>query len=204
MRPAPARSASDLRLPASTTVRSRVTGAGRRCSNADTSGADTAFLPVVGDSDGDVGSGRIIGILQQTGDPGRPLLAPWGQHDQHERDVMHPVNAADKPPDHRLIKFTKHLEEPVLARFARQAAEPVAQHLGIGRQQRPDQRTRAVLQRKLPRQHLTARLSHSRTAPCRSAPCQIHLIASFRAFSIPKRNHYPVLLPADFGNIKYL
>jgi hypothetical protein len=34
-------------------------------------------LPVVGDGDGDAGGGRIIGVLQEMGDPDRPLLALW-------------------------------------------------------------------------------------------------------------------------------
>jgi hypothetical protein len=41
------------------------------------------------------------------------------------------------------------VEEPVLARFGRQAAEQVAQRLGIRGQQRPDQRRRAVVQKEL-------------------------------------------------------
>ena len=88
---------------------------------------------------------------------------------------MHPVSAADKPPDHRVIEFTEHRQEPVLSRIRRQAAEPVAQRLGIGGQQRPDQRRRAVSQRELSGQHLATRLSHGRTARCRKAPCPLHI-----------------------------
>jgi helix-turn-helix protein len=132
-------------------------------------GADAACLPVVGDGDGDVGGGRIAGVLQEMGDPDRPLLAMWRQHDQHERNVMHPVNAADKPGDHRVIESTGRGEEPVPARILRQAAEPLAQRLGIGGQQRPDHRRRTVSQAELPRQDATIRLSGGRTAQCHKA-----------------------------------
>ena len=66
------------------------------------------------------------------GDPDELLLALWRQHDQQERNVMYPVNAVDKQPDHRVIELIEHLEEPVMARSGRQAAEHVAQRLGIG------------------------------------------------------------------------
>jgi len=88
--------------------------------------------------------------------------------------AMYPVNAADKPPDHRVIELIEHRQEPMLARIPRQAAERLAQHPGIGGQQRPDQRRRAVPQKELPRQHLAARLSRGRTARNRSAPRRLH------------------------------
>ena len=75
------------------------------------------------------------------GDPDQLLLALWRQRDQQERNVMHPVNAVDKQPDHRVIELIEHLEEPLTARSGRQAAEHVAQRLGIGgsgNSQRPD------------------------------------------------------------------
>ena len=80
------------------------------------------------------------------GDPDELLLALWRQHDKQQRNVVHPVNAVDKQPDHRVIELIEHLEEPVMARSGRQAAEHVAQRPGIGGQQRPEQRRRTVLQ----------------------------------------------------------
>ena len=41
----------------------------------------TGSLPVVGD--GDVGGGRIIGVLKESGDPTGPLLALWRQQRTH-------------------------------------------------------------------------------------------------------------------------
>jgi len=75
----------------------------------------------------------VVGVLHEMGDPGRPLLALWRQHDKHERNVMHPVGAVDKPPDHRVIEFTERREEPALARIPGQTAEPLAQRPGIRR-----------------------------------------------------------------------
>ena len=72
-------------------------------------------MPVVDDGDGDVGGGRIIGVLQEMGDPGRLLLALGRKHDQQERNVMHPVNTAGQQLDHRVIELIDHVEEPALA-----------------------------------------------------------------------------------------
>ena len=47
-----------------------------------------------------------------------PTGASWPsarQHDQQERDVLHPVHTVDEPPDHRVIELIEHLEEPVAA-----------------------------------------------------------------------------------------
>ena len=60
--------------------------------------------PVIGDGDGDVGGGWIAGLRHEMGDPDRLLLALRRQHDQHERNVIQPVNAAGKPPDQRVIE----------------------------------------------------------------------------------------------------
>ncbi len=187
MRPTPESSASDLRLSASTTVRSRVTGAGRRSSNAETSAVPiprpcqssatvTAMSAVAGSS----------GYCRRWATPTGPSSPSGGSTISTRAICSAPSTLSNKPPDHRVIKFTEHLQKPVLARFARQTAEPVAQHLGIRRQQRPDQRRRAVRQKKLSGQHLAAQLSRSHTTRCRSAPCRLHQIASFLAFPIPK------------------
>jgi hypothetical protein len=111
-------------------------------------------LPVVEDGDGDVGTGRIGGTLHEMGDPDRPLLTLWRQRDKQERNVMHPVDAVDKQPDHLVIEVTERRQEPALARIRRQPAEPLAQHIGIGGQQRPDHCRGAVPQEELPGQHL--------------------------------------------------
>ena len=187
MRPTPESSASDLRLSASTTVRSRVTGAGRRSSNAETSAVPiprpcqssatvTAMSAVAGSS----------GYCRRWATPTGPSSPSGGSTISTRAICSTPSTLLNKPPDHRVIKFTEHLQKPVLARFARQTAEPVAQHLGIRRQQRPDQRRRAVRQKELSGQHLAAQLSRSHTTRCRSAPCRLHQIASFLAFPIPK------------------
>ena len=120
----------------------------------DECGSGAASLPVVGDGDGDVGTGRIGGPLHEMGDPDRPLLTLRRQRDKQERNVMHPVNAVDKQPDHLVIELTERRQEPALARIRRQPAEPLAQHIGIGGQQRPDHRRGAVLKEELPGQHL--------------------------------------------------
>jgi hypothetical protein len=172
MRPAPASSASDARLPASTTVRSRVTASGRRSISAETSAVprpcqSSAIVTAISA----VADRRV---LQEMGHPGRPLLAPWRQHYKQQRNVMHPVHAAGKLTDHRVIELAERREEPVPARLPRQTTEPLAQRLGIGKQQRPDPRRSAVPQQELPGQHLAARLSRGRAGQNRRAPCRLH------------------------------
>ncbi len=58
---------------------------------------------------------RAGGVLHEMSDPDELLLARWRQHDNQQRNVMHPVNAVDQQPDHRIIELIKHLEEPVIA-----------------------------------------------------------------------------------------
>ncbi len=147
--------------------------------------ADAASLPVVGNGDRDVGGARITGILQEMGDPDRPLLALWRQHDKQERNVMHPVGAVDKPPDHRVIEFPERRKEPALARIRRQTAETLAQRPGIRSQQRPDQRRRAIPQKELPRKHVTALLPHSRAARLRKTPRRLRLHIRYNAPALP-------------------
>ena len=160
--------------------------------------AGAPSLPVVDDGDGDVGGGRIIGVLQDTGDPGRLLLALGRQHDQQERNVMHPVNTADQPLDHRVIELIEHVEEPVLARFGRQAAEQVAQRLGIRGQQRPDQRRRAVVQKELPGPAFLLMTLISLIVWC-AQRCTTKV--PFFPRSIPRDQPLSRLFPAGSGNV---
>ena len=77
--------------------------------------------------------------MREAGDPCGPLGAIGWQHDERQRDVMHAVNVADQALDHRVIEVIERSEEPALLGLRQQEAEQFAQ-----RQQRADQRGRAV------------------------------------------------------------
>jgi len=89
-------------------------------------------LPLVGDGEGDLGAGRIGRILHEAGHSDRPFLAVGRQHDEHQRDVMHPVDLADQPLDHRVVEVTERGQESPLPRLRRQTAEHLAQRLAVG------------------------------------------------------------------------
>jgi hypothetical protein len=56
---------------------------------------------------------------------------------------MHAVNVVGEALDHRVVEVIERGGEAVLLGLRRQAAEQVAQRLGVGGQQRPDQCERA-------------------------------------------------------------
>jgi len=131
-RPVSASSASDARLSAATSVRSRLTAAGRRCINAET------------------------------------------------------VHAADQTPDHSVIELIEHSEEPGPARILRQAAEYLAQRLGVRRQQRPDHRGGAVPQNELAGQPLTGPFSpRAYAVPQHSVWSSIHAYTLLNCYGLP-------------------
>ena len=69
--------------------------------------------------------------MREAGDPGGPPGAIGWQHDERQRDVMHAVNVAGRALGHRVIEVIERSEDPALLGLRRQAAEQVAQRLGV-------------------------------------------------------------------------
>ena len=77
--PGPGEQRQRCAVACSTTVRSRLTAAwASAASTPSRCCADAASLPVVGDGDGDVGGGPIIGVLQEMGSPTGPSSPSGG------------------------------------------------------------------------------------------------------------------------------
>jgi len=64
--------------------------------------------------------------------PGGLLGAIGWQHGGRQREVMHAANVADQVLDHRVIEAIGQGEKPALLGLRQQAAEQVAQRLGVG------------------------------------------------------------------------
>jgi hypothetical protein len=69
-------------------------------------------------------------------------------------EIYTQVPSADEVADHRVAECSKRDEEPAPPRPKRHAAVYVAHRPGIGGQQRPDHRGRAVTQEEFAWQHL--------------------------------------------------